>query len=199
LAADRVVRISLEVVGKSPNVIFADADLDAAVHSSRTALTLKSGQVCFAGTMMLVHESIHDGVVELMTLRAGKAVLAPGIEDRDLGPLANEQQLQTVAEYLEFGVEEGSTVVYREEGPKVRRFKTNIFQPAIFTAFKNDMRIAQEETFGPVLSVIPFVTTRAAIQIANDSRFGLTAGVWTSDVSCAHTERPPSSRRDKSL
>jgi aldehyde dehydrogenase (NAD+) len=186
-AAERVIPVTLELGGKSPNIIFADADLEAAVRSSWTAFTLKSGQVCSAGTRLLVHESVHDDVVALMVKRAASAVIGPGLEDPDLGPLANQQQFDTVSHYLKVGSDEGASLAYGGGIPSDARLAGGYFvEPTIFTGVRNDMRIAQEEIFGPVLAVIPFSTDEEAIRIANDSEFGLAAGIWTSSLSRAH-------------
>lgn len=186
-AARRVIPVSLELGGKSPNIIFDDADLDAAVASSWTAFTLKSGQVCSAGTRLLVHRSVVDEVVDRLVARADSAILGPGVEDPDLGPLASERQLNTVLGYLNLAVDEGARVAVggrrATDGPLGNGFYV---LPTVLTDVSNTMQVAREEIFGPIVVVIPFDTDDEAIALANDSEYGLAAGVWTSSLSRAH-------------
>jgi aldehyde dehydrogenase (NAD+) len=186
-AADRLVPLTLELGGKSPNIVFPDADLDAVAKSSWIGFTFKSGQVCSAGTRLLIHADVYDDVVERLVTRAAAATLAPGLENPDLGPLATAAQLEKVTGYLELGVKEGATVAVGTPPPTDEALRAGHFvQPTIFTEVDNSMRIAQEEIFGPVLCAIRFTSDEEAVRIANDTRYGLAAGVWTTDLARAH-------------
>lgn len=186
-AADRVVPLTLELGGKSPNLVFADADLDAAAAGAWNAIYYNAGQVCSAGSRLLIERSIHAEMVERLVERNRTARLGPGIEDSDIGPLTTSAQFERVLHYLRIGREEGARIVSGGGFSADEKLTGGYFvEPTIFDGASNEMRIAQEEIFGPVLTVIPFDTDEQAVQIANGSEFGLVAGLWTSDVSRAH-------------
>jgi aldehyde dehydrogenase (NAD+) len=183
-AAKSFKRVSLELGGKSPNIVFEDADLDDAVKGAVAGVFAAAGQTCMAGSRLLVHESIHDVFVEKLVAFAGSARLGdPMNSDTDIGPIATPPQFQKILDYIAIAKNEGAKCVLGGEqatGPGLDR---GLFiKPTIFTGVNNRMRIAQEEVFGPVLSVIPFKTDDEAIEIANDTLYGLAAGVWTQSL-----------------
>ncbi|MFA5891742.1 MAG: aldehyde dehydrogenase family protein [Actinomycetota bacterium] len=184
-AAQNLARVSLELGGKSPNIIFGDADIAAAVPQAAFGIFFNSGQMCTAASRLLVHKDVHDEVVEQLTAAAAFWKVGDGLDPTTMvGPLISPAQLDRVTGYLNIGVEEGATV--RCGGSKVQGRSGYFVEPTIFAGVKPDMRIAQEEIFGPVLSVIPFEDTDEALRIANDSMYGLAAAVWTKDLSTAH-------------
>jgi acyl-CoA reductase-like NAD-dependent aldehyde dehydrogenase len=184
LAAPTVKRITLELGGKSPNILLDDADLDAAVPGALWGVFLHQGQVCHAGTRCFVPASIYDDVVSRMvelaeTLKIGKAT----DYESDLGPLIDRSQYETVDGYVQTGLEEGAKLVTGGEAALVDGSEGGYYyKPTIFTEVENSMRIAQEEIFGPVLSVIRYDSVEDVIRTANDTIYGLAAAVWSSDV-----------------
>lgn len=184
LAADAITPVHLELGGKSPNVVFPDADMETALENTLAAIfTTNSGQVCSAGSRLLVHESIHDEFIDELAARTTELTIGPGSEDPDVGPLVSQDQYEKVLNYIEIGREEvGEPIVGGDMADETGYF----IRPTIFDNVQNDMRIAQEEIFGPVLSVIEFTDEAEAIEIANDADYGLVAGIFTSDHGRAH-------------
>jgi len=181
-------RVWLEAGGKSPNVVFADApDLDAAAEAAASAIAFNQGEVCTAGSRLLVEASIKDAFVEKVAA-ALKASWAPGHPldpNTAVGALVDTTQIETVLRYIEAGREDGAKLVMG--GNRVMEETGGLFvEPTIFADVKNSMRIAREEIFGPVLSVISFNDFDEAMSIANDTIYGLAAAVWTADLSKAH-------------
>lgn len=186
-AARKIMPVTLELGGKSPNIVFQDADFEAAVMGTISGIFAATGQTCIAGSRLLVQRSIHDPFVARLVEVAGAARIGdPMSIQTHVGPVTTQPQYDKILSYIDIARKEGATCVlggrpYTAEATKGGRF----IEPTIFTGVTNDMRIAQEEVFGPVLSVIPFDTEEDAVRIGNDIVFGLAAGIWTSDIGCA--------------
>ena len=187
LAADHVVPIGLQLGGKSANIVFSDANLDAALMWALYAIFTCSGQICVAGSRLVLHESVHDQFLERLVEATRQLRVGPGLENPDLGPLISEGQLDRVTSYIDIGKQEGASLAVGgsrlTEGNLARGY---FVAPTIFSGVKHEMRISQEEIFGPVLSVLSFSDADEALHIANGTQYGLAAGVWTSDLKTAH-------------
>ncbi|GAB3585608.1 aldehyde dehydrogenase family protein [Calidifontibacter terrae] len=181
-AADNLKRVTLELGGKGPNIILDDADLDLAIDAAIYAFLMYSGQVCESGTRLLVPAGRHDDIVDRLIRRVKDVRIGdPSDPATDMGPVASLDQKKRVESYLKIGVEEGATIAYQGALPDTPMFRDGAWAaPTIFTGVTNSMRIAREEVFGPVLVVIPYATDEEAIAIANDSEYGLAAGVFGS-------------------
>ncbi len=179
-------RVTLELGGKSPNIVFSDANMRRAIKGSMNGVFLNSGQVCTAGTRILVERSVHDDFVSsLLESTAAMKLGDPLEEDTQMGPVVSQEQLERVTGYIEIGRSEGAEVAVG--GARATELGDGYFvQPTVFTGVRNDMRIAQEEIFGPVAAVIEVADVDEAIAVANDTIYGLAAAVWTSDVTKAH-------------
>jgi acyl-CoA reductase-like NAD-dependent aldehyde dehydrogenase len=188
LAADGIKRISLELGGKSPSLIFADADLDQAVTASLTAIYFNAGQMCAARSRLIVHEAIHDEFVVRLTEGARRLRVGdPMDRATHMGPMISADQVETVEGYVRSGLEEGAALAVGGRRPDDPAFQRGCFYlPTVFDHVRNDMRIAREEIFGPVASVIPFEAEDEGIRLANETRYGLAATIWTGDVKRAH-------------
>jgi acyl-CoA reductase-like NAD-dependent aldehyde dehydrogenase len=179
-------RVSLELGGKSPNIVFADANLKRASKGSMLGVFLNSGQVCTAGTRILVESSIHDAFVSSLVEATEAMALGPALdEDTGMGPVVSEEQLDRVTNYIDIGTSEGAELV--SGGQRVPELGDGYFvQPTVFAGVRNDMRIAREEIFGPVAAVIEVADVDEAIKVANDTIYGLAAAIWTTDLAKAH-------------
>jgi betaine-aldehyde dehydrogenase len=178
-AAQTVKKVGLELGGKSPNIVFADADREAAMQGALFAAFANAGQVCCAGSRLLVERAIHDEFVAELVARARAISVGPGMDPAsEMGPLVSADQLATTVRYVQLALDEGAELACG--GHRIDR-PGYFFEPTVFTGVRNDMRIAQEEVFGPVLAVIPFDDEEEAVAIANDTIYGLAGGVWTQD------------------
>jgi acyl-CoA reductase-like NAD-dependent aldehyde dehydrogenase len=183
-ASDGVKRVSLELGGKSPLIIFPDADLDAAAAAAMQGVWGASGQVCTCSTRVLVHERVYDELLDRVIEGSRAIRIGGGFEpDVDMGPLVSAAQLQRVERYVQIGRDEGAELALGGERHGERGY---FHEPTVFTGVRNDMRIAQEEIFGPVMSVLRFSDEEEALRIANDVEYGLAAGVWTNDLNIAY-------------
>ncbi|GEL26932.1 aldehyde dehydrogenase [Pseudonocardia sulfidoxydans NBRC 16205] len=184
-AAGHLARTTLELGGKSAQLVFPDADLDAAVDGVISGIFAASGQTCVAGSRLLVHDDIHDDFVDRLAKRAGAIVLGDPLDPgTEMGPLANRAQLDVVSGFVTRATTDGGRVA---AGGSTDPARGELFyRPTIVTDVQWDMELAQEEIFGPVLAVLRFTTEDDAVRIANATRFGLAAGLWTSDVRRAH-------------
>lgn len=187
-SAGNFKRLSLELGGKSPNIVFADADLDAAVPGAAMAVFFNTGQVCSAGTRLFVEEPIYDEFVEKVaafgkTLKIGNSAN----HETQIGPIVSERQLQSVSRYLESGRQEGAVAVSGGERLTEGALADGFFlAPTVFKGVTDEMTIAKEEIFGPVISAMPFRSMEEVIRRANNSEFGLGSGVWTQNITTAH-------------
>jgi aldehyde dehydrogenase (NAD+) len=185
-SARSLKKVTLELGGKSPNIVFEDADFEAAVMGVISGIFAAAGQTCIAGSRLLLQRSIHDRFMERLLEVAGRARIGDPMEkSTNIGPVATKPQYEKVLSYIEIAKAEGAKCVLGG-GPCTDGVPGNQFvYPTIFTGVSNRMRIAQEEVFGPVLAVIPFDTEEEAYEIANDTAYGLGAGVWTQDIARA--------------
>jgi phenylacetaldehyde dehydrogenase len=183
-ATGNLKKVSLELGGKSPNVVFQDSDLDAAIAGSASAIFFNQGQCCCAGSRLYVERPVFDRVIEGVAANAKKIKVGPGMEpSTSMGPLVSEEQLQRVCGFLESGIKEGARAA---AGGKKLGGKGYFVEPTVLVDTKENMRVVQEEIFGPVVTAIPFDDPEELLPRANDSVYGLAAGIWTKDISKAH-------------
>ena len=187
-AADHLAKVTLELGGKSPNIVFDDADLDAAVNGIVAGIFAATGQTCIAGSRLLVQRTIHDQLIERIAERAKTIKLGNPLEaETEMGPVAFADQLEKILGYVEIAQGEGAQLVYGGGRPQAPELQSGLFvEPTVFAGVDNASRLAQEEIFGPVLAAIPFEDEAEAIAIANDTSFGLGSGIWTRDIQRAH-------------
>ncbi len=179
-------RVQVELGGKSPDIVFADADLDLATPGAAMAVFNNSGQICTAGTRVFVQRSIHDDFVERLSRFAAGLRIGPGIDpDVQIGPLITEQQLMRVMSYVDRAEPEGARLAYGGKRIGGELAKGYFVEPTIYADVKPEMTIAREEIFGPVMSVIPFDTEEEVLALANGTPYGLGGAVWTNNMSTA--------------
>jgi len=183
-AAGNLKKVSLELGGKSPNIVLPDADLEVAIPGSADAIFFNHGQCCTAGSRLFVHKSVFDKVVDGIAEAAKKIRLGPGLDpSTNMGPLVSQEQLDRVCGYLDSGLEEGAKPVvggHKRGGPGY------FVEPTVLVDVRPDMKVVREEIFGPVVTAIPFGDLDEVLPSANNSIYGLAAAVWTSDISKAH-------------
>ena len=186
MAADSNKRVTLELGGKSPNIVFADADIPAAVKGAQTGIFYGKGEVCAAGSRLLIEASVHDQVIE--QLAAGAKKITPGDpleKSTRLGALVSKKQQESVLSYIRKGIDEGATLVAGGKAVKPNG-KGYYVEATVFDGVTPDMTIAREEIFGPVLAVLTFQDFEEGVKLANRSMYGLAAGIWTRDIQKAH-------------
>jgi phenylacetaldehyde dehydrogenase len=184
-AVGNLKKVSLELGGKSPNIVCADADLEAAVPGAASAIFFNHGQCCCAGSRLYVEKKVFDKVVGGVAEEAKKIRLGPGMDpSSEMGPLVSAEQLDRVTGYMESGFAQGAKAVV---GGRKKQGKGYFVEPTVFVNVKQDMKVVQEEIFGPVVTALPFNDPAEIPPVANDTIYGLAAGIWTSDLSRAHT------------
>jgi aldehyde dehydrogenase (NAD+) len=186
-ASETLKKITLELGGKSPNIVLADADMDAAIRGVTIGIFYGKGEVCAAGSRLLVDTTIKDEFIDKLAARARKMTAGDPMDPRTrFGALSSKKQLETVLRYIESGRQEGATLVAGGNRTDIGTGKGYFVQPTVFTDVKPEMTIAREEIFGPVLASIEFADIDEAIARANATQYGLAAGIWTRDIKKAH-------------
>jgi len=183
-AADNIASVTLELGGKSPQVVFSDADLDEAAQIIVRSITQNAGQTCVAGSRLVVEKSIQNEFIQRVSEAMEKLTFyTPSSEDYDVSPVISEKQINRIEEYMEIAIQEGGTII---TGGKRKEKGTLLFEPTLINDLPVDSRLIQEEIFGPVLVVQTFETIDEALELANGTEYGLAAGIYTSDVNKAH-------------
>ncbi|MFJ2618568.1 aldehyde dehydrogenase [Glutamicibacter sp. NPDC087344] len=186
-AASRFIGCTLELGGKSPNIVFEDANVSNAAMGVVAGIYAAAGQTCIAGSRVFAHKSVYDELLEKVTERARSIIIGDPLEDStELGPLAFAGQLEKVSSYVELGAQEGARVLAGGGRPEGLELPGYFFSPTVLTDVNNDMRVVREEIFGPVAAIMPFEHEDELLALANDTQYGLAAGVWTQNLARAH-------------
>jgi acyl-CoA reductase-like NAD-dependent aldehyde dehydrogenase len=186
-SADTLKRVTLELGGKSPNIVFADSDIDSAVKGAINGIFYGKGEVCCAGSRLFVESKVQDEFMEKLVGRAKKIQPGDPLDPKTrLGAIVSEQQMNTVLGYIEAGKREGAQLVTGGSRVNVGNSKGFFIEPTIFGGVSNDMKIAQEEIFGPVLATLTFDDIDQVADVANQNPYGLAAAIWTKDIKKAH-------------
>ncbi|HWR36872.1 MAG TPA: aldehyde dehydrogenase family protein [Clostridia bacterium] len=186
-SADTLKRITLELGGKSPNIVFADSDLDSAVKGAINGIFYGKGEVCSAGSRLFVEQKVHDEFVEKLIARARKLQPGDPLDPKTrLGAIVSEEQMKTVLRYIESGKSEGASLLTGGQRASIGNGSGYFIEPTVFGGVKNEMKIAQEEIFGPVLATLAFDDVEQVVALANANPYGLAAAIWTRDVKKAH-------------
>jgi aldehyde dehydrogenase (NAD+) len=186
-SADTLKHLTMELGGKSANIIFADADLDAATQTAYDGMFYNKGEICYAGSRMLVERSVYDEVVDRVRQRALQTKPGDPLDpSSQMGPIANKSEYDKVLSYMEVGQKDGARLVSGGKAARVGTGKGYFVEPTVFADVDSAMTIAREESFGPILSIIPFDTFEDAIKIANSNQYGLASGVHTLNIKKAH-------------
>lgn len=185
-AAENIVPVTLELGGKSPNIVFHDADLEDASNWVIKSITQNAGQTCSAGSRLLVESSIHKEFLQIIKNKMEKLKVGQGIDDLDMGPIISELQLNRIISFMEVARNESADIIIGGEPVENSNLNGYFFKPTIIDNVQKGSRIAVEEIFGPVLAVIQFSSLEEALEIANETSYGLVTGIWTTDINKAH-------------
>lgn len=188
--AQRLVPVGLELGGKSPNIVFADADLEAAAAGSTLAITYNSGQACSAGSRLLVHEDVYDQFLEIMSSRLRAISVGHALDDPDIGPITTTEQLARVRHYLDHAASSGATAILDQPAEVLEKYPQGLYVAPKLLAAPHGSLLSREEIFGPVLVASSFSDVDEAVAQANDSDYGLVSGIWTRDIGLAHHVAP---------
>lgn len=187
-ASETLKKITFELGGKAPHIIFEDADIEKATSAAVKGIFINAGQTCAAGSRVFIHSSIYEETVEKILAKTKLLKVGePFSPESEMGPISNEMQYNRLFDFVSRTKDEGGTLLYGGHALKIEGFEEGYyFSPTIFTDVENDSYLCQEEVFGPILAIIPFTNEEEVIEMANDSKYGLTAGLWTKDISRAH-------------